>query len=190
MRALFLVLFFISICQAFAEYCPDCGKVVAKRSSQCLICGFKLQELRLWLEGQKRFIPGLQDPHARHFCPFCSKIHKRGHFYCYHCGQELLKRTHKAMQNGSKQVSSGPVQSLQALLERSSKDPGSLSQGEKESLVRWIQQRPLAALFAEQESDSSQNLGLPTQFPGLKPAANKPPDFLIQQLQSMLEEQN
>ena len=185
-----MVLFLISICRALAEYCPDCGKVVVERSSQCLICGFKLQELRLWLEGQKRFIPGLQDPHKRYFCPYCSKIHKREHFHCFHCGKKLLERTTKVLKGNPKSIQSDANQSMHSLLQRSRKDPGSLTKEEKGALVKWIQQRPLAALFTEKESDSAGGIGSLHPFPNKMPGAPKPTDFLMQQLQSMLGDSN
>lgn len=185
MKPLYLLVFLFIFSSSFSEYCPDCGKITRRSAPQCLSCGKKISKLRAWFEGQKRFIPGLHQPQKMYFCPYCKKIHKKEHFYCFHCGKALLQRVAQTAPVRNQKSTARGSESLHSLLERSRKNPGSLTEAEKSSLVQWIRHRPISALFSQdqQGGGSSSPLPLPTA-----PKGPNPPNILIHQLKNMLSE--
>ena len=76
---------------------------------------------------------------------------------------------------------------LKELLEKAGRDPGSLTEDQKASLVNWVRQKPFSVLF--KDADSAPDGRRPAfrkqfgNFQGTKiPMA---PDFLLQQLKAM-----
>jgi len=195
MNPLWIVLCIIFISTSYSEFCPDCGLKIRQDQKNCNQCDFSLKPLWGWWEAQKRSIPGLHILKGVHQCPHCQKIHKKRHFFCFHCGKVLLKRVGKEGKPVAVDHNKGFSASnggLRELLEKAGRDPGSLTGDQKASLVNWVKQKPLSVLFKASGSEPGGRKpplpasGLLKQFRNIE-GTRKPvvPDFMLQQLKGM-----